>query len=138
MNIKATERPGISTLAATFGVPHNQITLIGSRRICPEYATGDWDYLCLVHDIDAPALLGFEKDPDDERYSDNFVSWRKHDMNLIVTTKREFYIIEKTIALSAMIIHNHNKYGKLVDMTDKNSRDTFHGQIFGIMDEYLK
>jgi len=118
-------------VAEALGIDGDNVALVGSRLIC---GTGnDWDFLVLMNmDGDKMEELGFSPDLTDGAYPSVFASWRKDDVNLIITDDRGFFLAEYAIAIAAMKCHQD--WG---GMTMRQRRVEFHGQIRGYVEDKL-
>ena len=118
-------------VAEALGIDGDNVALVGSRLIC---GTGnDWDFLVLMNfDEDQLEELGFEPDLSDARYDSNFQSWRKGDVNLIVTDDRGFFLAEYATAIAAMAVQRSwNQLGT------RERRVDFHGYVRGFVTDKL-
>lgn len=113
----------IHTLEKELSIPVENICLVGSRLICGK--GNDWDFLVLCRE-DTVERAGYIRDLDGDFYPSMFASFRKGDVNLIVTQDVAFFAGECAIAYSAMLFH-HNR--SELDMSNREGRVRFHGYV---------
>jgi hypothetical protein len=108
-------------IAKKLGVQDRHVCLVGSTLICG--SGNDFDFLCLVEDEDAVKELGFV--PDIEvSYESPLRSYRRDNVNLIVTVDPNFFFAEVAIAHAAKAIATQN-----FDMGKREERIAFHSQV---------
>jgi hypothetical protein len=97
-----------------------RVCLIGSTLICGK--GNDQDFICLVAE-EVVIARGFQADVECF-YESPFRSFRRGDVNLIVTTDERFFFSEVAIAHAAKQIAQHD-----FDMTRRVDRVMFHSEV---------
>ncbi|MFG6591248.1 hypothetical protein [Sulfitobacter sp. 1A12157] len=110
------------SIAKQLGIPSEQVCLVGSSLICGK--GNDIDVLCLLDGGKEPEDAGFMPDLDCLEYESDFTSYRKGDVNLLVTRDRPYFMAEVAIAHAARVF-NEGKF----DMTNRYDRVSFHGLV---------
>lgn len=117
-------------LAKQLNVPYANLAIVGSTMICGK--GGDLDVLCLMANelgtFDTLEREGFKPDITDA-YDSEFQSYRKCELNLLVTHNVNYFIAELTAAVSAHIIFESGH----LDMSQREVRVTFHSLARQIM-----
>lgn len=106
-----------------------EATLWGSRYILPEHDhkyCKDWDVLVLGA-ASVPAAYGFTASNSSEYPEDEFTSWRRGDLNLIVVRDATFYDLCLAIAEACKASHRAGA----VDMRSKENRIRVHNILQG-------
>ena len=106
------------------GIESHNWTIVGSTLICGEGK--DIDILCYSNDPKFPMKHGFKPDlEDDTMYDSNFQSWRKGNVNLLVTTNRPYFTSEVTIAAAAALANEPNRF----DLNTREGRVEYHREL---------
>lgn len=113
------------------GVPPRDWAIVGSTLICGEGS--DVDVLCYTKNPDFPSDYGFKPDISEELYDSNFQSWRKDDLNILVTGNRDYFSSEVTIAEAAALLNENKTY----DMSKRDGRVAFHRELRGRVSSYI-
>lgn len=120
---------GEGKIAGELRVLDVNVCLVGSTLI---NGTGnDEDYLVLLEDTKDLERLGFEPDLEGDLYPSDFESWRRENINLIVTPDRGFFLSEVAIAEAARALVYHARTdGKVpFEMKTREDRVAFHSII---------
>lgn len=105
------------------GIRSSDWSIVGSTLICGEGS--DVDILCYSTKSEFPSDYGFKPDIAEELYDSNFQSWRKGDVNILVTTNRNYFASEVTIAAAAALLNENTTY----DMSLREGRVSFHREL---------
>jgi hypothetical protein len=110
-----------SIIAKELGVQERHVCLVGSTLICGKGS--DIDFLCLLPDEGIVERLGFVADTE-LSYESPLLSYRRDNVNLIVTVDPNFFFAEVAIAHAAKAIaHQH------FDMGNRKERIEFHSHV---------
>jgi hypothetical protein len=110
-------------LAEEFGVPAQNVCIVGSTLICGD--GNDIDFLCLLPSDELATKCGFA--PDVElSYESPLRSFRREGQNAIVTTEPWFFYAEIAIAHAAAAIASWP-----FEMSNRDERIRFHSMIRG-------
>lgn len=111
-------------VADDLGIPSDRVALIGSQLICG--AGNDEDYIVYLEGfLDNPDLLndkGYRPDIDGPIYPDEFASYRKGVVNLIVTNSKSFFRSEIAIAWTLKYMHDNPD----LDLSKRENRVAAH------------
>lgn len=111
------------TIAALLGVPHHHVCLVGSLLICGK--GHDKDVLVLGYNNEPLVKAGFSPDLEACLYDGTkFTSWRKDDVNILLTGDPQYFAAEVAIAYAAWAVANHK-----FDMTERDGRVAFHSLV---------
>ena len=106
------------------GIESHNWAIVGSTLICGK--GNDVDILCYSYDFKFPMKYGFKPDlEDDTMYDSGFQSWRKGNVNLLVTTYRPYFTSEVTIAAAAALANEPNRF----DLNTREGRVAFHREL---------
>jgi hypothetical protein len=115
-------------IADMLNVHVNNVALVGSKFIC-DGKGNDWDFLVLATE-EIVDRKGFKSDLNDELYPSKFRSFRKGDINLIVTNDHGFFRSEYAIACAAKILFDLKRCkAPIPDMNTRDGRVAFHGFV---------
>lgn len=118
-------------LADALGVNRGRVAAVGSKLICG--AGNDYDFLALLDDEKTgPVKLGFEPDLETQLYDSVFTSWRKDDVNLLVTTDPSYYASEVTIAWAAALTNLQS-----FNFNTREGRVAFHSKLRNCVRPYV-
>lgn len=118
-------------IAELLGVPQHHVCLVGSRLICGE--GHDTDLLVLSGSELTLIEAGYHRDLEDALYEDTaFVSWRKGDMNVLLTSDPQYFAAEVAIAYAAQAIAQNT-----FDMSDRDGRVAFHSLVRSVVAPHI-
>ena len=119
-------------LAKHLGLAEEHVKMIGSTFILGTPGN-DYDYLCYTAHAHAIDLTGYKPDIVED-YDDVFKSWRKDNVNLILTQNEAFFISEATIATAARQAYIMG----LDQMCSRDGRIAFHREVRHLMGFYCR
>ena len=106
------------------GLKSHDWAIVGSTLICGKGS--DIDILCYSDDPKFPMKYGFKSDlEDDTAYDSDFQSWRKGNVNLLVTANRPYFTSEVTIATAAALANEPNRF----DLNTREGRVEYHREL---------
>jgi len=112
----------VHDVAQLLNISEDRVCLVGSQRIIGE--GNDWDFLVLHSDPERLTACGFSEDLEGSFYPSAFRSWRRGDVNLIVTHDESFFVSECTVAEAARVAAHGGH-----DLTTRDGRVAFHGTV---------
>ena len=120
----------VSKIADMLGIPRANVALVGSKFICG--AGNDWDFLVITEEENL-RNAGFVPDIDDDLYPGDFTSFRRGNINLILTDDYGFFCSEYAIACAARALY----LGYGGDMKTRESRVEFHGIVRDLVSDRI-
>ncbi len=122
------------SLVHLFEIPEGHVAVVGS--VLMNGAGRDLDLLALVPDLKLAGekleKIGFELDPDADLYESLFVSYRKHNCNILLTAHPMYYASEVTIAHSACVAH------RPWDLSTREGRVSYHKGLRESVRQYVQ